>query len=236
MNNIAPNFQYRFAKPDPPPVTLGFPRQIQKDRPPFLGYFQNVTPPQKQILVAIMHSPSPGTDRPTKAAQNMALVPEFSLPDACVLLGDFNVPYSINASVPNSNGATAFGALINDANFQQLLPKDPLSSLTKSHERWVGISSDDCKSQPYDQIFSRGQGVSFVHERVEDILVECMSPGTLHLSVTPDSRYLVDPLAQIHGRNNGRTPPAGYHTVEDGFEAYRVFVSDHLPVVVEVVL
>jgi hypothetical protein len=151
-----PAFESSFPNTSPPPANLGFPRQSQLDRPPFLAYFQTVTvtAPQKQVLVAIMHSPAPTpTTRPRDAARNIAKAGAITRDgDTCVLLGDFNVKESVDASVAGTPGFEAFGALV-AAGFRQELRANVLSSLIP--KAWADMNSDDCKSAPYDQLFCR---------------------------------------------------------------------------------
>lgn len=230
-------FQSDFPNPFPPPPLLGFPRQSQLDRPPLLGFFQTVAAPKKKVLVAIMHSPAPTPPfRPRDAARNLALAAILtSEGDTCVVLGDFNVKANVDVSVPNSAGAAAFGNIV-AAGFEQRLRADVLSSLVPKKQAWVGMNNDDCKSSPYDQLFCRtAVGITFQKDGVDDLIVESVSAGTPNVLISStNGNYLQPQLAAIHGKNNGGTPPAAYNTVEDAFEAFRVFVSDHLPVVVEV--
>jgi hypothetical protein len=232
-------FQSDFVNPARPPANLGFPRQSYLDRPPLLGYFETVAVPKKKVLVAIMHSPAPTpTFRPRDAARNLALAAVLKNEgDTCVLVGDFNVKANVDATVANSAGAAAFGDLLT-AGFQQRLPADVLSSLIPKKKAWIGMDNDECKSSPYDQLFCRrAGGINFRNEGVEDLIVESVSVGTPNVLIpSTGGNYLQPLLAAIHGKNNGGSPPAKYSTVEDAFEAYRVFVSDHLPVVVEVLI
>lgn len=229
-------FKSDFANPAAPPPHLGFPRQSLLDRPPLLGYFQTVAGPQKKVLVAIMHSPAPTpTFRPRDAARNIALAAALQEGDTCVVLGDFNVKASVDVKVPGSFGEAAFKGLVN-AGFKQRLRADVLSSLIPRKRAWVGMNNDDCKSSPYDQLFCRtAAGITFLEDGVEDLIVESVSPGTPNVLLPSTSaNYLQPLLAAIKGKNNGGTPPAAYNTVEDAFVDFRYYVSDHLPVVVQV--
>lgn len=231
-------FQHSFLNPSPPPVTLGFPLQSHLDRPPFLAFFQTVTTPQKQVRVAMIHSPAPSPAlRPCNAARNVAKVVEInSGGDACVVLGDFNVKASVDAGVPGTPGHAAFGDLVRTAGFVQKLPDGAFSSLIPKRQAWTHMSEDDCKSQPYDQIFCRTAttGITFQNEGVEDLIVECVPRTATGLISKAGKNYLGPSLADLHAKNNSGSAPAAYNTVEDAFQAFRVYVSDHLPVVVEV--
>src|SRR5262249_55300004 len=114
---IKGGFQHEFAHPHPPLRRIGFPLQLNRDRPPWLGFWVVKNGPE--IGIAIMHSPSPNGPEAAKAAQNMALVQEFKQANTCcILLGDFNIPHDDNAKLLGSKGHTAFGPLV-QAGFEQ---------------------------------------------------------------------------------------------------------------------
>jgi len=224
-----------FTNPNPPPAKLGFPRQSQLDRPPYVGYFQTVAAPPKKVAVAIMHSPSPSSKKgPRDAARNLAEAAALRTGDGCVLLGDFNVkaPVDVNQAGP---GKEAFQNLVT-AGFAQMLDADVLSSLISKKQAWVGMYTDDCKSAPYDQLFcwkATAAGITFQNDGVEDLLSEIVAATANVNTPSTQGSYLEPFLAAIDAKNSVAAV-TNYNTVEDAFIAYRVFVSDHLPVVVEV--
>ena len=215
-------FQFEFDSQDG--KRIGFPRQKRKDRPPYLGYFQSKGQSNRKILVAIMHSPGPDSVKtPHKTAQALAKVAEFRTGgDTCVLLGDLNVKASVTASTPGTPGHDAFADLVGRPELlKQLLPDNEKSSLIATNKAFVGMTVQETLSQPYDQIFFRDSGQPGTSARVEDVITEAMARGNLEAH-----------LAAIHRKIHGTV--VDYSAVEHAFDAYRVYVSDHLPVVVEV--
>jgi hypothetical protein len=150
-------------------------------------------------------------------------------------MGDFNVGVSSDVNVAGSPGEAAFQDLVN-AQFEQLLVGDVQSSLIAKKQAWVGMLYDDCRSSPYDQIFLRkrvGGGVTG-HEPGIDSLIENCSTVPSNPPAAADT-YLMPLLAAIDDVNNSVTPAGSttYGAVEDAFVAFRTYVSDHYPVVVE---
>ena len=222
-----PLFKDTFTNPAPPPANLGFPRQSQLDRPPYLGFFQTVTN-AKKVLIAVMHSPAPSPSfRPKEAANNMAEVADFSSAvDACLLMGDFNVKISSDAATAGSLGEAAFGPLVTGKNFTQLLPGDILSSLISLKQVVVGMTINACYSMPYDQLFLRAKiGISYQKQSVKELISASLN--------TNPTQYLQAVLAKVNQINYG-VAPAAYTTVEDAFDDFRFYVSDHMPVFVEI--
>ncbi len=147
----ATKFQHVFKDPADQSV-LGFPRKT-KDRPPYLGYFETQDAKKKKIVVGIMHSPNPSDKKGVKEApQKIALIDELKSGDVCVVMGDFNVKAVSDHRSPNSVGEAAFLNLVNKG-FEQRLLDDVQSSLINKKMAFAGMEYDDCRSQPYDQIF-----------------------------------------------------------------------------------
>jgi hypothetical protein len=176
-----------------------------------------------------MHSPEPGFKLNARdAARNMAIVNEFqALGNTCVLMGDFNIKSVAVEAVANSRGAAAFGPLV-AAGFEQVLVgggnADVLTSLISKKSATVGMAAGSYFAQPYDQIFFRinGNGITHQNEGVEDLIAEGLNLN-----------YLEASLVALWNRSTGNNA-ANFTQVEDAFVAYRVCISDHLPVVMEV--
>lgn len=230
-------FQWLYNNPAPPPARIGFPRQITGDRPPFSGYFQATDSHAavRQVLVAVMHSAEPGFRKDTRdAARNIALITEFNNNgETCVLVGDFNVKYQSDAAVVNSLGAGAFGNLV-AANFVQAMnPIDMETSLIKAVHFIPppAMVAADYQNQPYDQVFFRTTaavgGVALNHQPAycDDVIPDCLA-----------GQYLTGLLGAIHDTVNGN--PIGTRAyganLNDAFVDYRHYVSDHLPVFIQV--
>lgn len=231
VTNYKP-FKDTFANPAPPPASIGFPRQKTTDRPPFLGYFRTVAAaPNRDILVAVMHAPEPGFALNTRdAARNMATVTQFGTKgDSCVLMGDFNVKTNAVEATANSNGAAAFGPLINlapDA-FEQAMVNggnEILTSLIARKTAWVGMAVGDYFNQPYDQIFVRDHAtISYQNEGVYDLVEDAVN-----------GNFLEPSLVALWNAVTGNAIANFNAVVEDAFVAYRMCVSDHFPVAVEI--
>jgi hypothetical protein len=226
--------QEKFYDPVTPGKVLGFPKQSKIDRPPFLCYFE-IKSNNKQVLIAIMHSPRPKpASGPRDAANCLARVDEFrNRGDTCVIMGDFNVSISVNASTPGTPGADAFGPLVTTANFEQLLPNDNQSSLVSRKAAFVGMTVDDCRSQPYDQLFFRNNPSLKANKDagVEELISECITPSPP--PVPPKAPgYIAAKLSDIHKKILGN--PHTYSLIEDAFDDFRYYVSDHFPVIVQI--
>ncbi|HPS91443.1 MAG TPA: hypothetical protein PKV33_04750 [Methanothrix sp.] len=222
--------QEEFDDPAKPGKLLGFPKQSKIDRPPFLCYF-NIKSKNKEVLIAMMHSPAPTpTSGPRDAANCLANVKEFKTEGTtCIIMGDFNVSVSVNASSPGTPGAYAFGPLVTTANFEQLLPDDSQSSLISRNAAFVGMIIDDCRSQPYDQLFFRNNPIlTHSNEGVEELISECITPP-----LPLNKGYIAAKLSDINKKRLGN-PQTTYTKVEDAFIDFRYFVSDHFPVIVQI--
>lgn len=232
-------FQWLYANPAPPPPRIGFPRQLTSDRSPFLGYFQKTDSNAvvRQVLVAVMHSPEPGFRKNTRdAAKNMATVNEFlNNGDTCVLVGDFNVKYQSDASVVNSYGEAAFDDLIN-ANFDQAMnPIDMETSLIKAVHFIPppAMVAADYQNQPYDQVFFRTTAVAggaplqyqAANCYCDDVITDCLA-----------GQYLTGFLGAIDDAYTGNAAGTKVYgaNLNDAFVDYRNYVSDHLPVFIQV--
>lgn len=219
-------FQHRFLDPtDPNHKPIGFPRQAAADRPPFLGYFQAKAGSQKKLLIAIMHSPGPDSVRtPHKTAQAMAKVSEFKTQgDTCILLGDFNVKKSVDAAVAGTNGKDAFGNLVTalPQPLDQLLNNNLETSLISSKGAFLNMAPQDCFNEPYDQIFFRRSATVTPQNHAMDDLIQDARGG-----------YLEPRLGAIEGKISNAAPVV-YPAIENAFEAYRIYVSDYMPVLVD---
>lgn len=234
-------FQAAFVDPANAPKLLGFPRQSKVDRPPFAGYFQapdskNV---QRKFVFAIMHSPGPGYFPNVRdAARNMAQVAEFKkVGESCVIIGDFNVTYSTDQAVANSNGDSAFSNLV-AANLRQVIdPIDVETSLIKAATLtpWVDQAY---YAQPYDQVFLRLDNVTPALKLdaafQDDLIVECVNSGWKS-TTTGATGYLEPFLGAIADAYSGNTPGTTKYAktttdMNNAFIAFRRRVSDHLPV------
>ena len=225
-------FQSSFDNPAGSPKKIGFPRQSALDRPPFLGYFEVPVPggsstTKKQVLIAVMHSPARNPlFRPKEAAQNMAKVKPFkNKGDACLLMGDFNVKMVADASVVGSKGEKAFGDLI-AAGFEQLIKGDIATSLAS--KKYVPTAVGDYLLSPYDQLFFRTKsttGITTNNPGAEDLVEDSYNGG-----------YLEAKLAAIIDKDHGNS--AGTTTfgtdLTSAFQYFRIYVSDHMPVITEI--
>lgn len=231
----APNsFQSDFASAAPPPALIGFPRQKASDRPPYLGYFQSVVTPGIKIPVAVFHAPEPKFAPDVRdACRALATVAEFNVAaEACAIMGDFNVKTNASAAAPASLGNAAFANLVG-LGFQQLVTgnaatDDRLTSLIAKGASFVNMVADDCYSQPYDNIFLRPPNPNAAHTvqannaGLEELMGECIN-----------GNYLEPLLQALHQRRTGVAPGA-YAAIEDAFEPFRRYVSDHMPVMTTV--
>ncbi len=229
-------FQWLYNNPAPPPARIGFPRQITGDRSPFLGYFQATDSHAavRQVLVAVMHSPEPGFWKDTRdAARNIARITEFNNNgETCVIVGDFNVKYQSDAAVVNSRGAGAFGNLV-AANFVQAMnPVDAATSLIKA-VHWVpppAMVAGNYQNQPFDQAFFRttapaGAPLNHQPAYTDDVIQDCIG-----------GNYLEAPLGAIADTAIGNPPGTTVYgaNINNAFVDYRNYVSDHLPVFIQV--
>jgi len=228
INGTPGSFQYQYANPNfgqpNQPQWLGFPKQIASNRPPYLAYFQTVQAPNVQIPVAVFHAPGPGYWIGVRdACKNLAQVTEFATQGhSLVIMGDFNVKSDNSVSVAGSFGEQAYGPLAGAAGtFTQLL-EDVLSSLIKLKSATIGMTIADAYSQPYDTIFLRKNtnNIASLGEGIDELLEESLN-GNLSGS-----------LEEIEGQLNGMKPI--YTNPADVFHDYRLYVSDHVPIVVEI--
>lgn len=237
-------FQWLFDDPNKPGKKIGFPRQIKGDRPPYLGYFQKTDSNAKnrQVLVAVMHSPGPGFQPDTKsAAKNMARITEFrEKGDTCVVVGDFNVKYQTDQTVAHSYGEAAFGSFIASSFSQAMNPIDAATSLIDA-AYWTtapAMVAGDYQNQPYDQVFFRTTGASpptvppgnLQYDAnngvyTDDVIQDCIN-----------TEYLATLLAAIADTYSGNAIGTTVYgnDINSAFVDYRRYVSDHLPVFIQV--
>lgn len=218
------NFVWAFDNPSSPPPLLGFPTQVTTARPPYLGYFYDATGIGLGFRVAAFHAPGPGYFNGVKrACNNLAKVADFvptSGNDGVVIMGDCNVKFVADASVAGSFGAQAFQPLL-AAKFRQAdIGLTSLKSVKDADPSWT---VEDAYNQPYDQVFVRNSKyVGSTGASREELLDECMN-----------GNYLEGLLAAVDGQRTGMTP-VSYTNVADAFVSFRKYVSDHMPVVVDI--
>jgi hypothetical protein len=231
---VGTSFQYKFENPVGTPLKFpGVPPS--KGRPPWLGFFQTKDGTKPKIVVAIMHSPGPDNN-PEAASQEMSkigvLVTEGNY---TAIMGDFNIRKNattedVDMNNVNSNGYMAFNKF--SANFSQPLYKTE-SSLAGN--AFVKMELDECYSNPYDQVFIRPQIPPTNGDAdVDELIKDCVSPPVPAepVNVTAPG-YLEKPLADLEGKIFGPTP-AYYRTVEDAFQMFRRYVSDHAPILADI--
>ena len=135
-------------------------------------------------------------------------------------MGDCNVKFVADASVAGSFGAQAFQPLL-AAKFRQAdIGLTSLKSVKDADPSWT---IEDAYNQPYDQVFVRNSKyVGSTGASREELLDECMN-----------GNYLEGLLAAVDGQRTGMTP-VSYTNVADAFVSFRKYVSDHMPVVVDI--
>lgn len=211
---------------------IGFPNGPNTDRPPYLGYFRTVANPQRNILIAGFHAPRPGWWLGVRNGnRNLARVQEFATQGhICLIMGDTNIAFDNDVATPNSRGADAWAAqgfnlAGGGGRFTQLIANDN-SSLIDYNQAWNGMTINDCYSEPYDQLFIRHNpatgNTSSANPLTLELIAECMNANYLE-------SYLDDIESVVIGMS-----PGGYPAVEDAFVAYRRWVSDHMPVIVDI--
>ncbi|HEX6086221.1 MAG TPA: hypothetical protein VF266_16950 [Thermoanaerobaculia bacterium] len=219
----ANGFAWQFPNPMPPPANLGFPNQVTSDRPPYAADF-TITPGGHRFIMAAFHAPGPGYFNGVKrGCNNLALVTAFQPPApsnvAVVIMGDCNVKNPIDVSQVGSFGWQAFLPLVNINYSQTFISLTSLKSVKDADPSWT---IEDAYSEPYDQIFfRRSAAITASGASREELLVEAKA-----------GRYLNLPLRKIQGKRTGQQP-AQFADVSEIFLAYRKYVSDHAPVIVD---
>lgn len=227
-----PTFTATFKDPSGQ-KTLGFPKQVAKNRPPFMGVFE--TKIQTIVRIAMMHSAAPSKVKEVRGAgKNLALIDGFREPGISVLIGDFNVKADANAKT-GDQGQAAFADLVGGCKFEQLFADHMATSLVKSG--WVGMTKDQCVSSPYDQIFLKGLDQS---KKLVAVLDPLIGPGMEHLVEDCVGPVKQDPLKKALARLYflgfaGGSAPSSF-TMELAFQTYRALVSDHFPVGADLVV
>ena len=211
---------------------IGFPNGPQTNRPPYLGYFQTVAMPQRNILIAGFHAPRPAFWPDVRNGnRRLASVTEFANQGhICLIMGDTNIGFNNDVAVNNSNGqqpwaSVGFNLAGGGGRFTQLLPNE-YTSLIDRNQAWNTMTVGNCYSETYDQMFIRHNpatgNTAAANATSVELISECMTNNYLELY-----------LDAIETAWTGISP-GGYATVADAFVAYRRYVSDHIPVIVDI--
>jgi len=236
---------WQYPRPGQQGQYFGFPRQQDQspDMPPFTMFFK-LGNSGKWIPVAILHAPSWQLGQPNGQGIAMALasfaqIPTFDLGNGAMLMGTFNVPAIDNVNAPGSNGANVFGGLAGAQGKYDQEMNNHRTALAGAPI--VAIADEEAYAQTSDNFFLRRNspqgGIGGSDPGILNVI--SASLGILDDQGNWQAARFRPALAYVEEVSAGRQNVAAgddgsYDAFDDAFAAYRLYVSDHVPIVMTI--
>lgn len=224
---------------------LGFPRSASQspDLPPFTMFFQLGSGP-KWMPMAILNAPPWQLGQTNGQAIAMALASvsqaaALDLGNGALLMGTFNVPADDNVGVGGSNGAAVFGGLAGPAGKYDQAMNNHRTALAR--QPVVAITDGDAYAQTSDNFFLRRNspqgGIAGSDPGILPVISSSL--GSLNDQGEWQAAPFRPALATVEAASTGTgranaNEDGSYDRFDDAFASYRLYVSDHVPIVVTI--
>jgi endonuclease/exonuclease/phosphatase family metal-dependent hydrolase len=207
-------------------MAVGFPQFGQAtsavypyaSRPPFRGEFKELTT-NKTLPIYLFHADSAYVAA-RDGAKAIARVREIVNGARGLVMGDFNItPSDLNSQ----HGANSFNDLATTRGYSQKFTANEKTSLKKYQSAVANMTAADCLLEPYDNFFLKLGGFTASAPAVGNLIADCVTPQQM-------ATHLGDYVKQ---RLNLQARP-GYPDVTSAFSHFAHYVSDHLPIVIDI--
>jgi hypothetical protein len=189
-----------------------------QSNPPFRGTFTETTT-NRALPVYAFHADS-NMAWGILGCKKLADISDIGTAARGLVMGDFNITPS---DVQAGNGQAAFTPLAITRGYTQQIINNDKTSLRKYQSAFNGMTFQDCLSEPYDNFFIKAGGLGVGNYDIPDVISECVTGGALAAKFG----------AYLKAKLNLPAAPA-CPDVKTAFENFRHYVSDHLPILLEV--
>jgi hypothetical protein len=186
--------------------------------PPFRGTFKEKTT-NAELPVYTFHADSVMVWGIT-GCQRLAEIKEVRTAARGLVMGDFNITPS---DVQSGNGQTAFTPLAITYGYAQQIINNDKTSLKTYQSAFNGMTFQQCLSEPYDNFFIKAGGFTVGNYDIPNVLAECVQGGDLEHEFA----------AYLKAKLSLQAAPVCLD-IKTAFENFRHYVSDHLPIILEV--
>lgn len=236
---------WQYPRPGQQGRYFGFPRQQDQspDMPPFTMFFR-LGNSNMWMPMAILHAPpwaAQGHGQEIAGAlASFAQVPAFDLGSGALLMGTFNVPADDNVNTPGSNGATVFGGLAGAQGKYDQAMNNHRTALAAAPV--VAIVNEQAYAQTSDNFFLRRNspqgGITGSAPGILPVISSSLGSvddQSEDWHPAPFRPALAVVEAACAGRQNVAAGDDGsYDAFDDAFAVYRLYVSDHVPIIMTI--
>lgn len=216
---------------------LGFPRigsvakkhlRPYENRPPFRGRFHEPTT-GTTLPIYVFHAES-AVVRAEDGCKNLAAIKELAIDPRGIFMGDFNIHPS-DVLGTNARAVRTFSPLHHTQGYLQQISNDDLTSM--KHYSSAGAvpttaaptaaDIQTCLSKSYDNFYVKLGGFAIGNHAIVTMVEDCIYRQSLH-----------DALA-TYVKDKAHLPATPvFNNLQESFTAYAHYLSDHLPILLEV--